>query len=278
MQNLISIDFRADFGFLKKPDTNNPLYLTFNMLHKPALLGILGAILGLEGFKEPLPKKKGKSKKADTQPNLFQPEEREENPMPEYYQKLDGIKVGIQPLNAERGSFQKTVIQYNNGVGYANLDGGNLIVAEQTLVAPAYRCYLLLNNADPLHLKLMDYLKNHKAEFLPYLGKNDFSIWWDGFKEYAHSWFSSEQPFRVDSIFSKRVVIKDSIHEDPLGPIFGTQLGSFVFFENLPTHYDVTLMQYAEYLPFAFTDFELEQKYPIENLVKTDSNAIVQLF
>ena len=50
MIKLISVDFYADFGFLKKPDTNNPMYFSFNMLHKPALLGILGAIIGERGF------------------------------------------------------------------------------------------------------------------------------------------------------------------------------------------------------------------------------------
>ena len=52
MDKLISFDLRGDFGMLKKPDTNEPVYLTFNMLHKPALLGILGAILGLKGFRK----------------------------------------------------------------------------------------------------------------------------------------------------------------------------------------------------------------------------------
>ena len=57
MNKVISIDLKADFGFFKKPDTNDPIYLTFNMLHKPALLGILGAILGLMGFSEAKKKK-----------------------------------------------------------------------------------------------------------------------------------------------------------------------------------------------------------------------------
>ena len=52
MKKLVSIDIFADFGMLKKPDTNEPVYMTFNMLHKPGLLGILGAITGLSGFKK----------------------------------------------------------------------------------------------------------------------------------------------------------------------------------------------------------------------------------
>ena len=38
-QRLISFDIQADFGFFKKPDYNDGVLLTYNMLHKPALLG-----------------------------------------------------------------------------------------------------------------------------------------------------------------------------------------------------------------------------------------------
>lgn len=48
---LVSFDLKADFGFFKKPDVNE-VYLTYNMIHKPALLGILGAIVGLQGFQK----------------------------------------------------------------------------------------------------------------------------------------------------------------------------------------------------------------------------------
>ena len=43
-QRLISFDIQADFGFFKKPDYNDGVLLTYNMLHKPALLGILPAV------------------------------------------------------------------------------------------------------------------------------------------------------------------------------------------------------------------------------------------
>ena len=50
-QKLISFDLKAEFGFFKKPDIND-IYLTYNMLHKPALLGILGAVIGLQGYQK----------------------------------------------------------------------------------------------------------------------------------------------------------------------------------------------------------------------------------
>ena len=81
-QRLISFDLQADFGFFKKPDYNDGMLLTYNMLHKPALLGLLGAVIGLQGYR-----KKGE--------------------LPEYYQHLEELSVGIEPLEKrhEKGNF-----------------------------------------------------------------------------------------------------------------------------------------------------------------------------
>src|SRR6056297_2466433 len=139
MQKLISVDIKADFGLLKKPDTNEPVYLTFNMIHKPALLGVFGAIIGLEGFKK-------------------------HDELPEYYQKFKDLKVGIQPLNHENGNYQKTVITYNNTTGMAN-EEGNLMVSEQTLIAPSFRIFIFIDSNNEYHQKLLEYLKENKAEY-----------------------------------------------------------------------------------------------------------------
>jgi len=154
MERLISIDLKASFGFLKKPDINEGIYLTYNLLHKPGLLGILGAVAGLEGYKY-------------------------KDELPEYYKQLKRMKVAIRPLNAERGIFPKTVVRFNNSVGYASHEqGGNLIVDEQILIRPSFRCYLMLGKEQDLHENIGARLQNHQAEFVPYLGKNEHSLWW----------------------------------------------------------------------------------------------------
>ncbi|MBN1414324.1 MAG: type I-B CRISPR-associated protein Cas5 [Bacteroidales bacterium] len=283
MNKIISVDLKADFGFLKKPDTNDPIYLTFNMLHKPALLGILGAIIGLEGFSEAKKEVKGRSKGQD--------KINREEFLPAYYQKLKNLKVGIRPLNFIKngqkieedqffnGNFQKTTIKYNNSVGYANLDGGNLLVTEQTLIRPSYRCYLLLEDEE-LHQKLYDYLKNSKAEYLPYMGKNDFSLWWDkeNFKEYDFKPFLSTEKFSIKTIFIKSNPVKEGLREmSDLDLLTGTEGCTFVYFENLPVSYNLDLMQY-DYKPFSYTDWYLQQHYPVHHLYELDNNEIIQLF
>ncbi len=150
---LISFDLKAKMGFLKKPDINDGIYLTYNMLHKPALLGILGAIAGFSGYKE-------------------------NSKLPDYYEKLKRLKIGIEPLESEKGNYQKTTIGYNNTTGFAN-DDGNLQITEQVLIEPSFRCYLLLNTENADEQLLYERIKNQNAEFLPYLGKNDFSAWWE---------------------------------------------------------------------------------------------------
>lgn len=259
MPKLISIDLKADFGFFRKPDTNNTINLSYNMLHKPALLGILGAIIGLEGYKE-----SGKE--------------------PEYMDKLKELKVGIEPLNHERGNFQKTVIKYSNTVGYAN-KGTNFLTEEATLIKPSYRVYLLLDLANEHHKKLYDYLKEGKAEFLPYFGKNEFYAWWEswdnGFQEYEF-----EQVEKTDSSFAVKTLIrktnqtlkdqKEEIGFDFLN--FDKEEATYMYFERLPAGFDDKLKQY-QLADFFFTTFKLKPDTRIEGLYLIKcKNYYVQLF
>src|SRR5690625_5128707 len=146
---LISFDIESDFGFFRKPESNNTLNVSYNMIHRPAVLGILGAVIGLEGYKE-----KGE--------------------FPEYYKRLNHLKIGIAPLDHEQGNYLKTPIKYSNTVGYANR-GATFLTEELTLIAPKYRIYLLLTLDNDNEASLYNSLKNKKSEFIPYFGKNEFT-------------------------------------------------------------------------------------------------------
>lgn len=264
MKKIVSINIKSDFGFLKKPDTNDPIYLTFNMLHKPSFLGILGAIIGEKGFQK-------------------------HGEMPEYYKKLKGLNVSIAPLEEDRkvyhenGNFTKTIIKYNNTTGLASQEeGGNLMITEQTLVAPAFKCWIMLDIENKIEYKLYIYLKEGKAEYLPYLGKNEFSLWWDNFKEYEYKIFKPEGVFRIDSLFIKEETIKEGKYD----PIFQLDMSSFagkeyMYFERLPVSYETTKLFQYEYENFAFTNWQLKQNYNLPSkysLYKLSSNEIIQLF
>lgn len=259
MKKLISIDLFADFGMLKKPDTNEPIYLTFNMLHKPALIGILGAIIGEAGFKE-------------------------KGVLPDYYTKLIDLKIGIQPLRHEKGNYQKTVITYNNTTGMASKEqGGNLMVTEQTLVAPAYRCYFLFDLENKLHQKADENLAKYYAEFLPYLGKNEFSVWWKNYQVYDFDEIEPKDSFKIRSIYIKDNPLKDSKSIQDYDPVFDDNLegNTFSYFERLPIGYtDIGNRNYQyEYRNFVFTDWSLVLKNKNTNLLLNINNdTIIQVF
>lgn len=183
-QKLISFDLKAEMGFFKKPDINDGIYLTYNMLHKPALLGILGAIVGLKGHEK-------------------------EGVLPEYYCKFRDLKVAVQPLASDNGNYTKEVITYNNGTGFAsNEAGGNLIVKEQTLLKPSYRCYLLLNTNDETEKRLYENIMSYRAEYIPYMGKNEFGVWWINPTEYSEfKAFHFNRDFKISSLFRKNEAV-----------------------------------------------------------------------
>jgi CRISPR-associated protein Cas5h len=265
MEKLISINFKSDFGFLKKPDTNDPIYLTFNMLHKPSLLGILGAIIGEKGFQK-------------------------HGEMPEYYKKLKDLKVSIAPLEEngkayhENGNFSKTIIKYNNTTGLASEEeGGNLMITEQALIAPAFKCWIMLDLENEIESKLYNYLKDNKAEYLPYMGKNEFSLWWDNFEEYEYEIFKPEGIFRINSLFIKEETVKEGKYD----PIFQLDMSSsfagkeYLYFERLPVSYETTKLFQYEYEDFAFTNWHLKQNYNLPSrhtLYKLSNDEIIQLF
>ncbi|MBD2766460.1 CRISPR-associated protein Cas5 [Hymenobacter sp. BT664] len=264
---LLSFDVRADFGFLRKPDVNEGLSLSYNLLHRPALLGLLGAVAGLGGYAG-------------------------RNQRPEYWKKLGHLRVGVAPLafvgneaqdkgdrpRHERGSFAKTVLEYTNTVGYANADG-TWILRESTLIRPAYRCFVLLNRVNAVEEILYQRLRRQEAEFLPYLGKNEFALSWGNVQEMPEPRpFKGEHEFQVVSAFRKTQRVSDAVaravglrarQHGPSDP-------PFLHFERLPVGFDEHLMQYC-YAEFVFSNARFQADAPIEDLYEWLEGQVVQL-
>ncbi len=144
-------------AFFKKPDVNTYLYFTYGNIHKVALLGLLGAVVGYSGYNQ-FDFKKRNNKEI-------------KNEYPEFYERLQCLKVAIEPT-CEGAVINKKVQVFNNSVGYASKEmGGNLIVKEQWLENPSWNIYITIDNEEAE--KVADYILNNKAVYQPYLGKND---------------------------------------------------------------------------------------------------------
>ena len=268
-KKLVSFDLWANMAVLKKPDVNKDMYLTYNVLHKPMLLGILGAIVGLDGYK-----KNGE--------------------LPEYYKVFKDLQVGVQPLQPENNQFkanyQKTAITYNNSVGYASQEaGGNLIVIEQTLIDPCFRCYVLIDfdldseDNNNIYSRLYENLKNGEAHYIPYIGKNEFQASWidkDGKILFKDDYELIEnvipdKDFVIESLFADDEKVLP-IMDDPDDDDFTTP---FFYFENLPFKIHEKLFQY-DYKQFKYTNAKLkggEGKTKINHLYSIGKNKYVYL-
>lgn len=136
-------------AMFKKPDINSNVYLTYSCIHKVAVLGILGAILGLKGYN-----KQGN------------------DDYPEFYSKLSNYRIGIEILN-DRGVIRKSIQKFNNSTGLASKEtGGNLIVNEYWLTDPEFLITIALEGNE-FDSEIEDRIMNNKFHYIPYLGKND---------------------------------------------------------------------------------------------------------
>lgn len=135
-------------GFFKQPDVNTYLYYTYGQIHRVALLGLLGAILGYKGYNE---------------------NDREK--YPEFYKKLKDLKISIVS-EGNNGIFDRKLQVFNNSTAFAsNHQGGNLVIHQVRLENPSWLIYILLDNDQSELIK--EYILNKKTIFTPYLGTND---------------------------------------------------------------------------------------------------------
>lgn len=163
----LRFQLKGETAFFKKPDVNVHAYFTYSHIHKIALLGLLGAVLGYGGYMQqyeanyPLG---GKRKQAERL-QLF----------PEFYEVLQKARVSIVP-HGERGYFAKKIQIFNNTVGYASQEEGNILnIREQWLENPEWTIYIADDEGLPpeVFLRLSDQLLQSRCVYMPYLGKND---------------------------------------------------------------------------------------------------------
>jgi CRISPR-associated protein Cas5h len=183
-------------------------------------------------------------------------------------------------LNHDKGNYSKTNIKYSNTVGYAN-KGSNFLTEELTIVNPEYRIYLLLDQQIEVQNYLDYCIKNGLAEYIPYLGKNEFTAWWslDSYKEYHYSNKEIQnESVKIQTIFQKNSIIRDNL-ESPYPDLLNFEKFevSFLYFERIPKDFDLNLMQY-NLGEFAFSNYQIKNAKTLDNLFYLEElNAYVQL-
>ena len=231
-------------AFFKKPEVNTYYYFTFGQIHKVALLGMFGAILGYDGYAQ---KKWTKIKKGQSIVKEF----------PEFYEKLNKLHISSVPQN-ERGYIPKKVQLFNNSVGYASGEqGGNLIVKEQWLENPKWYVYIMLDSE--VAEAVADSIIGRKCVYMPYLGSNDHPA--DITEASMIDATEVETPKKIDSFFVRgdAVVDLDDFEQD----------NPYKYEEALPVRLDLAFNMY-EYERFVLTNLavsEIQKKiYAVDDI------------
>ena len=240
----LSFEISGKTAIFKKPDVNSYAYFTYNNIHKPALLGILGAIIGLDGYT----KLYDENRKAKEDKSGYN------DGFPDYYEKLKDLKISIIPMTDKEpntGYFSKKIQTFNNSVGYASQElGGNLIVREQWLENPKWQIIILENETDEYE-KIKEYLLNKKAIYIPYLGKNDHFANIDKVQEITlDENLYLKDGLYLDSLFIKKGEINGYEREGEL---------PFIFQEVSPISLQKDFHFY-EYETLCFTNCQLDEK------------------
>jgi CRISPR-associated protein Cas5h len=234
--NAISFKLSGKTACFRKPDVNAYAYFTYNNIHKPALLGLLGAIIGLGGYNQLFEKNRDLKKGSLEYDDGF----------PQFYQELKDLKISIIPL-AKNGYFSKKIQVFNNSVGYASFEeGGNLIVREQWLENPAWQI-MILDDGSKVYQKIKEYLEKAKAVYIPYLGKNDHFANISDVK--CIKLLESKGEF-IDSLFIKNFdKLNGWARENDDNPYFFQEMSP----NKLQKDY-----HFYEFQPLVFTNYEIE--------------------
>lgn len=229
--NILRFTLGGKTAFFKKPEVNTYCLFTFGNIHRVALLGMFGAILGCKGY-------------ADSK--------MKNNLLPEFYEKLKDIQTSIIPKN-KAGFINKKIQQFNNSVGYASKEqGGNLIVKEQWLENPRWDVFVKLDS--DIALELSDAITSNKCVYVPYLGKNDHPA--DIINATILKGSNlSDSYFDIDSLF-----LKDKIEYADLSDYEEDYLDVklFKYEESLPRGLDENTQMYF-YDTFVNTNLPVEQ-------------------
>jgi CRISPR-associated protein Cas5h len=148
-------------------------------------------------------------------------------------------------------------------------NGQTANITEQMLIKPAYKIYLELDDKNQEHIELIDSLKNNKAVYPPYMGKNEFSLWWYNFHE--HRLFQKidlKERFEITTIIKKteNFELKNSGYKE-------RTTNYFYLFERLPIGFDEQLKQYI-YHDFLYTNNIFKSNKNLINLHECDEGVI----
>lgn len=255
MKEILKFNLKGLSGIIKKPESNE-IYFTYNNIHKIAILGIIGSIIGENGYNY-------NSIKRELKHEL-------KSELPEFYENLKNLQISVAHDN-KIPIFTKKIQEFNNSVGYASKEeGNNLIVTEQWIENPNWNIYILDDGSQEYN-KIKEYLINKKCEYVPYIGKNDHFANINNVEVLKGN--KEINPLKIDSIFAD---IKYEISDNEELPFCGFEdedLMEYEYFEILPTKLD-SKIGYTDFKKFVCTNKNIKVLENIDNVYNLNEKNI----
>lgn len=232
------------FAHFKNPENNIKLEISYDNIPKTALIGQLGAILGLRGKQQ----------------------EREIGFL-EYLEELKDIKVSIVPHSAR---FNKHIESFNNSTKFANnmvKVPATQIIRRQVLEDVDWTVFILKDSIKKKHFdNLHDMLIARKSKFPLFLGKSEFKARLGKVELVQLEKLTSDEVEKCDSLVMDKFIT--SIEKDRCDNHF-IKDDLFIRKDYMPVGYNEIGLYNLE--KFIFTNSDIEVKngefYKIEDMV-----------
>lgn len=202
---ILKFTLSGQYAIFTRPYFNS-YYSTYSHIHKVALLGFLGSMIGI------------RRKKTEDGILLF-------------YNELESLKISIVPHKLKfpevRDTRTETTGMFNDGNTYVN--------DYMQLCNPAWDIYVYGNN-NKNYEKIKEFVTQKKSVFNIYLGKNENFANLSSPKVLDAKKISREEQFEINGLFIKDEVVLEQDENN---------LTRFYFRENMPVGMDRRLNQYS---------------------------------
>lgn len=190
----------GEYAFFTNPESSKGTVFSFEHIHKPVVLGLLGAILGFDG--------RGQLKK--------------HNGKLEYYEKLKNIKMSIIP---NKPIFNSHLEDTNNCTGFANCKEVDKIKTgenngEHKKILNDVGWTILLDKSSfedtDLYDKLLNMLKLGLSTYPVSLGHKRYFASFSNIEEIKLNNVEIEDVYKLDSLYERSVIKEedDNCYDD----------------------------------------------------------------
>lgn len=185
----ISFELSSNFGFFHWGKTKGDKRISNLFISRTEVLGILGCVIGLEGYTQGMFKQKFKQKSEQT-----------------FYEVLGGLNVSIIPKSVP-SLFEDQLIHRH--MKHINTKG-SLMVTMTGLVKPKYQIILERGTVtEDVFNKLVLYLENGWSEYIPYFGKNQFPLEISNVERVQLEEETEKDTHVIHSLYLQKKVVKE---------------------------------------------------------------------